>query len=138
MTDIALGMADATKESEARRALRRYLMVKAVLIQPVRGKGDRQNRNVNMTQKLMAAFYEGKEDEVWRTSLEIENKRRNKREAQMDRRRKKRNFKGEIVSKKNHKVDVKKRSDRAKVLTNDGELSKAFATMVQRGVAPFD
>ena len=32
--------------------------------------------------------------------------------------------------------DVKRRSDRAKVLTNDGELSKAFATMVQRGVAP--
>ena len=31
---------------------------------------------------------------------------------------------------------AKRRSDRAKVLTNDGELSKAFATMVQRGVAP--
>ena len=32
LTDIALGMADAKKESEARRALKRYLMVKAVLI----------------------------------------------------------------------------------------------------------
>ena len=39
LTDIALGLADATKESEARRALKRYLMVKAVLIQPVRGGG---------------------------------------------------------------------------------------------------
>ena len=31
---------------------------------------------------------------------------------------------------------AKRRSDRAKVLTNDGELSKAFATMVERGVVP--
>ena len=46
--------------------------------------------------------------------------------AQMERRGKK----------KNPKVEVKKRSYRVKVLTNDGELSKAFATMVQRGVAP--
>ena len=36
----------------------------------------------------------------------------------------------------NQKSEVKRRSDRAKELTNDGELSKAFATMVQRGVAP--
>ena len=33
LTDIAMGMADATKESDAWRVLRRYLMVKAVLIQ---------------------------------------------------------------------------------------------------------
>ena len=36
LTDIALGMADATKESEARRAMKRYLMLKAVLVQPKR------------------------------------------------------------------------------------------------------
>ena len=60
LTDIALGMADATKESEARRALKRYLMVKAVLIQPVRGGGARPNRNVNLTEKLMFSF--GKEE----------------------------------------------------------------------------
>ena len=34
------------------------------------------------------------------------------------------------------KSEVKRRSDRAKELTNDGELSKAFSMMVQRGVAP--
>ena len=39
LTDIALGMADATKESEAWRALKKYLMLKAVLIQPLRGGG---------------------------------------------------------------------------------------------------
>eukprot|EP00495_Collosphaeridae_sp_1-RS-2012_P000687 TRINITY_DN10644_c0_g1_i1.p1 TRINITY_DN10644_c0_g1~~TRINITY_DN10644_c0_g1_i1.p1 ORF type:complete len:90 (+),score=24.85 TRINITY_DN10644_c0_g1_i1:109-378(+) len=42
-------MADATGESEARRALRRYLMLKAVLIKPLRGGGGRWNRNTNMT-----------------------------------------------------------------------------------------
>ena len=41
-TDISLGMADATKESEARKALKRYLMLKAVLIKPVRGGGGRR------------------------------------------------------------------------------------------------
>ena len=39
LTDIALGMADATKESEAWNALRRYLMLKVVLTKPVRGGG---------------------------------------------------------------------------------------------------
>ena len=62
LTDIAMGMADASKESEAWRALKRYLMVKAVLIQPVRGGGGQRNRNINLTQKLMAAFFKGKED----------------------------------------------------------------------------
>ena len=64
LTNIALGMADATKESEAWRVLRRYLMLKAVLIQPVRGGGGHRNRNINLTQKLMAAFYNGQEDDV--------------------------------------------------------------------------
>ena len=50
LTDIALGMADATKESEARNALKRYLMLKAVLIKPVRGGGGRRNRNTNLTE----------------------------------------------------------------------------------------
>ena len=69
LTDIALGMSDATKESEAWKVLRRYLMLKAVLIQPVRGGGGHRNRNINLTQKLMAAFYNGNEDDVWETSL---------------------------------------------------------------------
>ena len=64
LTDVAIGLADATKESEAWKALKRYLMLKAVLIQPVRGGGHR-SRNINMTQKLKAAFYYGKEEEVW-------------------------------------------------------------------------
>ena len=34
VTDVSLGMSDATRESEARRALKRYLMLKAVLIKP--------------------------------------------------------------------------------------------------------
>ena len=134
--DIALGMANATKEIEAWGTLKRYLMVKAVLIQPVRGGGGQRNRNVNMTQKLMAAFWKGKEDEVWKTSLDIENKREKNRTAQMEKRRTKRTRKGKVINMQSHKDSAKRRSDRAKVLTNDGELSKAFATMVQRGVAP--
>ena len=43
LTDIALGMADASKESEALRALERYLMVEAVLSQPVREGGGQRN-----------------------------------------------------------------------------------------------
>ena len=39
LTDIALEMNDVKKESEVWRALKRYLMVKAVLIQPVRSGG---------------------------------------------------------------------------------------------------
>lgn len=47
---------------------------------------------------------------------------------------KKRSISGKSYPRKKED-DVKRRSDRAKVLTNDGELSKAFATMVERGVA---
>ena len=37
LTDIALEIADATVESVVRHALRRYFMLKAVLVKPVRG-----------------------------------------------------------------------------------------------------
>ena len=135
LTDIALGMADATKESEARKALKRYLMVKAVLVQPVRGGGARQNRNVNLTEKLMSSFWKGREDEVWQTAIEIEQARKEKKVRQRNRRAKK---VGKVVASQPmvKMSEVKRRSDRAKELTNDGELSKAFAVMVQRGVAP--
>ena len=136
LTDIALGMADASKESEALSALKRYLMVKAVLIQPVRGGGGRRNRSINLTQKLMAAFFKGKEDKVWQTSMQIENKRKKSSAAQTTRRRTKRSLNGKVLNQKKKENEGKRRSERAKVLTNDGALSKAYATMVQRGVAP--
>ena len=41
MTDISLGMAGATNETEAWHALKRYTMLKAVLIRPIRGGGKR-------------------------------------------------------------------------------------------------
>ena len=55
LTDIALSMADGKMESVVRRALRRYLMLKAVLVKPLGGGGCR-NRNVNLAEKLMTAF----------------------------------------------------------------------------------
>ena len=45
--------------------------------------------------------------------------------------RSKRNLRGEKIDRENRMDEVKRRSDRAKILTNDGELSKAFATMVR-------
>ena len=128
-------MADATKESEARAALRRYIMLKSVLVKPVRGGGGRWNRNINMTEKLMISFYKGEEDQVWKTALEIERRRQEKRALQQKKRRK-RNLKGDVIERKDDKGEARRRGERAKVLTNDGELRKAFATMVQRGVAP--
>ena len=65
LTDITLEIVDAAKESEARRAFKRYLMLKAVLVQPVRGGRGRLNRNTNQTEKLMSWFLQGKEDEIW-------------------------------------------------------------------------
>ena len=121
LTDIALAMTDATTESEARKALRRYLMLKAVLIKPERGGGGRLNRNLNLTERLMTSFYKGREDEVWQTAEGIEKSRQKKREAQRKRNRK-RNHKGDRVMKTTRKDDVKRRSDRAKILTSDGEL----------------
>ena len=59
LTDIAMEMADATKESGAWRALRRYLMLKAVLITPLRGGGGCWNRNTNMTERPMVLFFKG-------------------------------------------------------------------------------
>ena len=85
-TDIALSMADATKESEARKALR-YLMLKAFLIIPVRGGGSRRNRNINLAEKLIESFYKGKQDEVWETAVEIERNRRKKREKEINEKR---------------------------------------------------
>ena len=134
LTDIALGMADATKESEARRAMR-YLMLKAVLVQPVRGGGGRRNRNVNLTERLMFSFWKGKEEEVWQIALEIEGLRRKKKVLREKRIAKKNKNVGNS-RKRTKESEIKRRSDRAKALTNDGELSKAFSTMVQRGVPP--
>ena len=110
-------------------------MVKAVLIQPVRGRGARQNRNVNLTEKLMFSFWKGREDEAWQTAIEIEQSREKKRALQ-EKRRAKRNRETVGLKSKTKKNVVKRRSERAKQLTNDGELSKAFAMMVQRGIAP--
>ena len=135
LTDIALGVADATKESQVRKALKRYLMLKAVLIKPVRGGGNRLNRNINLAERLMKAFYNGEEDVVWETALEIEKTRQTKRGLWRKKHRK-RNLERELLVGKKREGEAKRRSDRAKLLTNDGELSKAFATMVQRGVAP--
>ena len=53
-------------------------MVKAVLIQPVRGDGAQRNCNVNLMEKLMFSFWKGK-DEVWQTAIEIEESRKRKR-----------------------------------------------------------
>ena len=78
-------MAEETKVSEARRALKRYRMVKAVLIQQVRGEGGRRNRNVDMTEKLMFSFWKGNENEVWQTSFEIKESRQKKRILQQKR-----------------------------------------------------
>ena len=110
MTDIALRMADATKESEVRKASRRYLMLKAVLVKPVRGGGGRRNRNINQTEKLMTSFYKGHEDEVWKTSLDIESCRKKQREKQRKTRRKE-NLKRGITGGINPKDEVKRRSD---------------------------
>ena len=54
-------------------------MVKAVLIQPVRGDGAQRNQNVNLMEKLMFSFWKGREDEVWQTAIEIEESRKRKR-----------------------------------------------------------
>ena len=45
-------------------------------------------------------------------------------------------MKGKKIERLSEKEEAQRRSKRAKILTNDGELRKAFATMVQRGVAP--
>ena len=67
--------------------------------------------------------------------MEIEKNRCKKREQQKEKRKKK-NLAAAKIDRRTQKDEAKRRNDRAKLLTNDGELSKAFATMVQRGVAP--
>ena len=133
VTDISLSMVDAKTEKEALRAFRRYLMLKSVLITPLRGGGGNKNRNHNLTEKLMKAFYKGKEDEVWIMAEQIENSRQVKRLKQEKARAKKRKRNGSIIS--NGKGKTKWKYERAKTLTNDGEISKAHATIVNRGVA---
>ena len=110
-------------------------MLKAVLIKPVRGGGGRHNRNVNLTERLMTSFWKGKEAEVWETAIEIERSRQKKNKRQRMRK-SKRNRKGERIENSRNRDEVKRRSDKTKVLSNGGELRKAYATMVQRDVAP--
>ena len=69
-----------------------------------------------------------------KTACEIEESRQRKR-ALRKWRNNKRSRRGNIIKRGTRERELKRRSDRAKVLTNDGELSKAFSTMVQRGVA---
>ena len=106
LTDVALGMADATKESEVRKALRRYLMLKAVLVKPVRGGGGHRNRNINLTEKLMTWFWQGREDEVWQTSLEIE-KRRCAKRIRRKKGQAKRNLEGDLIKRMGSREELK-------------------------------
>ena len=110
-------------------------MVKTVLIQPITGGGGWRNRNVNMTERLMVSFWKGNEDEVWQTAVELKKVRKKQREQQQ-KRRAKRNRNGDKLTRATKESKIKRRSDRAKVLTNDGELNKALSMMVDRGVAP--
>lgn len=41
-------------------------------LKKVRGGGGHRNRNINLAQRLMAAFFKAKEDEVREISIEIE------------------------------------------------------------------
>ena len=107
-------------------------MLKAVLVKPVRGGGGHRNRNINMTEKLMTVFWKGKEEEAWQTAVGIEQTRQKKIDPQRNQK-KKRNLAGDLIGRSSRMDEVKRRSDRAKILTNDGELRKAFATLVQRG-----
>ena len=58
---------------------------------------------------------------MWQTALEIENSRR-KRKERLKKTQNKRNINGGKIHRINPKEEAKKRNDRAKVLTNDGEL----------------
>ena len=60
---------------------------------------------------------------------------RQKNRAKLSDKQKKRNLKVKIIN-RSPQDEAKQRRDRAKMLTNDRELWKAFATMIQRGVAP--
>ena len=83
----------------------------------------------------MSTFWKGKENEVWQIAIELEELRRKKRALKVWRKVKK-NEQGGNVQRRTKESEVKRKSNRAKALTNDGELSKAFSMMVRRGVAP--
>ena len=121
MTDIAIRLDRAGKESEARRALKRYLMLKAVLIKPVRRWTPLESKNEYDGKTYKTSFYKGKEQEIWNTSLGIEKQRRKNRLDHKNKRGK-RNRKGDAIEKRTSKDEVQRRSDKAKTLTNDGEL----------------
>ena len=59
-----------------------------------------------------------------------------KRNAVNKRRRKERDARFKEIQRRYHKHAVKRKNYWAKLLTNDGELITAFATMVSRGVPP--
>ena len=66
----------------------------------------------------------------------MEKVKERKRNALNKRRRNERDARVKEIRGRYYKHAVKMRKDWAKLLTNDGELIKAFATMVSRGVAP--
>ena len=101
----------------------------------VRGGDRRRNCSANLTENLISAFLSLGEEDVWQISLERVTER--KRNFLIKRRRKQRDARAKEIRTRCHKHAAKTRNDWAKLLTNDGELIPAFATMVSRGVAPF-
>ena len=71
LTDLGVGMADATKESDARYVLKKYLMLNAVLIKPVRGGGDHQNPNINLSEKLKTFFIKARSQKCGKLLLKL-------------------------------------------------------------------
>ena len=78
---------------------------------------------------------EGKHDEVWESALQLDAQRKSKGKKMVSSTPNKKQY-----ADVDHfsKSDMEKRYKRARSLTNDGEFSKAFGAVVERGKAPLN
>ena len=98
---------------------------------PLRSGKSHRSHSTRALQKRLWSWIEGNYDDVWEAALKVEMQRNCK-----VRRKKNANPKSPKEIEPWSERDMDSRYRRAKSLANDGEYSKAFSAIVDRGKAP--
>ena len=129
LTKALLALAKAKTEREGREATERYFKLKGTLVMPLRAGSRHRGHAVRSMEKRLWTWIEGKHDEVWEAAVNLENKRSKKKSNNIKEQDKTGDDPWSVR-------DLERRYRRAKTLANDGEYSKAFSAIVDRGKAP--
>ena len=114
-------------------ATERYFKLKGALVMPLRSGRRHRGRSIGSLEKRLWSWIEGRHVEVWEATLKVERQRTIKVRKSITKKR---------ATNEGNKPwserDMERRYRRAKSFANDGEYSKAFSAVVNRGKAPLN